>query len=194
MNHTAQVTPPRFNYTQQAHRGSHFPTNFSPINKTESLRYELENMDLLNKSIILIDHVMRHMNGKSSIKLENNFEENNNDNLTSDLLTFLEQRLMNRRSDLDPDLGNKSPESDINLQLDKKPSGSSKEELQQSNTAKKKPKRHMPCVHGIHDFTSALLYSVETQHTIGYGLRYITVSFDFFILNTVKSKLLNLDL
>lgn len=32
----------------------------------------------------------------------------------------------------------------------------------------------MPCVHGIHDFTSALLYSVETQHTIGYGLRHIT--------------------
>lgn len=30
------------------------------------------------------------------------------------------------------------------------------------------------CVHGVHDFTSALLYSVETQHTIGYGLRYIT--------------------
>lgn len=27
---------------------------------------------------------------------------------------------------------------------------------------------------GVHDFTSALLYSVETQHTIGYGLRYIT--------------------
>lgn len=37
-----------------------------------------------------------------------------------------------------------------------------------------RPKNHTPCVHGIHDFTSALLYSVETQHTIGYGMRHIT--------------------
>lgn len=36
------------------------------------------------------------------------------------------------------------------------------------------PQPKQPCVHGIHDFTSALLYSVETQHTIGYGLRHIT--------------------
>jgi len=28
-----------------------------------------------------------------------------------------------------------------------------------------------PCVFEIHDFTSSFLYSVETQHTIGYGLR-----------------------
>jgi len=28
-----------------------------------------------------------------------------------------------------------------------------------------------PCVFEIHDFTSTFLYSVETQHTIGYGLR-----------------------
>ncbi len=27
---------------------------------------------------------------------------------------------------------------------------------------------------GIHDFTTALLYSIETQHTIGYGFRHIT--------------------
>lgn len=45
-----------------------------------------------------------------------------------------------------------------------------------------KPKQHMPCVHGIHDFTSALLYSVETQHTIGYGLRYITEECSYAII------------
>jgi len=28
-----------------------------------------------------------------------------------------------------------------------------------------------PCVYSIHDFSSTFLYSVETQHTIGYGLR-----------------------
>lgn len=33
---------------------------------------------------------------------------------------------------------------------------------------------HLPCVSGVHDFTSALLYSIETQHTIGYGHRHIT--------------------
>lgn len=30
------------------------------------------------------------------------------------------------------------------------------------------------CVTEIHSFTSAFLFSVETQHTIGYGNRYIT--------------------
>ena len=30
------------------------------------------------------------------------------------------------------------------------------------------------CVAGVHDFTSALLMSIETQHTIGYGLRHVT--------------------
>ncbi|OQV13584.1 ATP-sensitive inward rectifier potassium channel 12 [Hypsibius exemplaris] len=29
-----------------------------------------------------------------------------------------------------------------------------------------------PCINKIHDFTSAYLYSVETQHTIGYGYRF----------------------
>ena len=32
----------------------------------------------------------------------------------------------------------------------------------------------LPCVMGVYDFTSALLYSIETQHTIGYGGRAIT--------------------
>ena len=30
---------------------------------------------------------------------------------------------------------------------------------------------YTPCVFEIHDFASTFLYSVETQHTIGYGLR-----------------------
>lgn len=41
---------------------------------------------------------------------------------------------------------------------------------------------HTPCVTGVHDFTSALLYSVETQHTIGYGLRHITEECSFAII------------
>lgn len=45
-----------------------------------------------------------------------------------------------------------------------------------------KIKERQPCVNGIHDFTSALLYSVETQHTIGYGLRYITEECKFAII------------
>lgn len=44
---------------------------------------------------------------------------------------------------------------------------------------KKKPRA---CVQGVYDFTSALLYSVETQHTIGYGLRYITEECSFAII------------
>jgi potassium inwardly-rectifying channel subfamily J len=30
------------------------------------------------------------------------------------------------------------------------------------------------CVNDVHNFLSALLFSIETQHTIGYGSRYIT--------------------
>ena len=30
------------------------------------------------------------------------------------------------------------------------------------------------CVKEVHNFLSALLFSIETQHTIGYGSRYIT--------------------
>jgi hypothetical protein len=54
---------------------------------------------------------------------------------------------------------------------------SSETELNSSpgtTTTTETPAAHTPCVFGIHDFTSALLYSVETQHTIGYGLRHIT--------------------
>lgn len=31
-----------------------------------------------------------------------------------------------------------------------------------------------PCVNNLHSFTSAFLYSIETQHTIGYGSRFTT--------------------
>ena len=33
---------------------------------------------------------------------------------------------------------------------------------------------HQPCVAEVHDFTTALLFSIETQHTIGYGYRHTT--------------------
>lgn len=33
---------------------------------------------------------------------------------------------------------------------------------------------HEPCVEAVTDFTTALLFSIETQHTIGYGSRYTT--------------------
>lgn len=35
-------------------------------------------------------------------------------------------------------------------------------------------KHHIPCVKEIKSFTSALLFSIETQHTIGYGSRHTT--------------------
>jgi potassium inwardly-rectifying channel subfamily J len=41
--------------------------------------------------------------------------------------------------------------------------------------------KHVPCVSGLHDYTSAILYSIETQHTIGYGLRHITEQCSFAI-------------
>ncbi|XP_061191857.1 G protein-activated inward rectifier potassium channel 3-like [Saccostrea echinata] len=34
--------------------------------------------------------------------------------------------------------------------------------------------QHVPCVKEMHSFTSALLFSIETQHTIGYGSRHTT--------------------
>ncbi|PAA94735.1 hypothetical protein BOX15_Mlig013325g1 [Macrostomum lignano] len=37
-----------------------------------------------------------------------------------------------------------------------------------------KPKGFKPCVVNLFDFTGALLFSIETQHTIGYGTRYPT--------------------
>ncbi|PAA52468.1 hypothetical protein BOX15_Mlig015253g1 [Macrostomum lignano] len=36
----------------------------------------------------------------------------------------------------------------------------------------KKPKNFVPCVENVNGFTDALLFSIETQHTIGYGFRY----------------------
>lgn len=41
---------------------------------------------------------------------------------------------------------------------------------------------HEPCVFGVTDFTSAFLYSIETQHTIGYGHRHITRQCSFAIV------------
>ena len=38
----------------------------------------------------------------------------------------------------------------------------------------RKPSGHVPCVVGVTDFVTALLFSIETQHTIGYGSRHTT--------------------
>ena len=35
-------------------------------------------------------------------------------------------------------------------------------------------KNHVACIQGIHGFTGAILFSIETQQTIGYGARYTT--------------------
>lgn len=37
-----------------------------------------------------------------------------------------------------------------------------------------KPAEFIPCVVHVSTFSSVFLYSVETQHTIGYGHRYVT--------------------
>jgi len=39
---------------------------------------------------------------------------------------------------------------------------------------KERPKGHIVCVENVDDFTTAFLFSVETQHTIGYGGRQTT--------------------
>ncbi|KAK4304426.1 hypothetical protein Pmani_023617 [Petrolisthes manimaculis] len=33
---------------------------------------------------------------------------------------------------------------------------------------------HEPCINNVHSFTGCFLFSIETQHTIGYGYRYTT--------------------
>ena len=38
------------------------------------------------------------------------------------------------------------------------------------------------CIKNVHDFTSAILFSIETQHTIGYGFRYVTTECPHIIL------------
>ncbi|CAF1259550.1 unnamed protein product [Adineta ricciae] len=44
----------------------------------------------------------------------------------------------------------------------------------QTNSIRSDPKEREKCVQDVHNFLSALLFSIETQHTIGYGSRYIT--------------------
>ena len=39
---------------------------------------------------------------------------------------------------------------------------------------KEKPEGHVPCILEVYDFTSSFLFSLETQHTIGYGTRQTT--------------------
>ena len=46
----------------------------------------------------------------------------------------------------------------------------------------------VPCVKNVHDFTSAFLFSIETQTTIGYGVRVIdTVCPDAIIVMMVQT-------
>ncbi|UJR37687.1 hypothetical protein I4U23_030382 [Adineta vaga] len=44
----------------------------------------------------------------------------------------------------------------------------------QTNSTQPFSKEQEKCVQDVHNFLSALLFSIETQHTIGYGSRYIT--------------------
>jgi len=46
--------------------------------------------------------------------------------------------------------------------------------LQHGDLNEHKPENHTVCVENIVDFTSCFLYSLETQHTIGYGGRAVT--------------------
>lgn len=135
------------------------PTNFTNNNSQIDLN-EIENIDILNKSIILIDHVIKSFKNQNNVHIDSDSikdSEDQFDPFNSTLADFLSYRLLNRRS-------------------------SENEGQSSSSSAVKKPKKHLPCVHGIHDFTSAFLYSVETQHTIGYGLRYITEECSFAII------------
>ena len=43
-----------------------------------------------------------------------------------------------------------------------------------TNSSRQYSKEGEKCVQDVHNFLSALLFSIETQHTIGYGSRYIT--------------------
>ena len=47
---------------------------------------------------------------------------------------------------------------------------------------KKHNETWIPCVHNIEDFTTALLFSIETQSTIGYGARYPTSECTFAVI------------
>ena len=51
-----------------------------------------------------------------------------------------------------------------------------------------------PCVVGVHGFVSALLFSIETQHTIGYGTRAVTeqcgVAIIFMMIQSVVGVLI----
>ena len=146
---------------------------------------ELDDIDVLNKSVMFIEHVMKRLyqqRSRSNIDSHNSQNNNkdeteeNNNNFTSYLLSYLDYRLASRRSDL-------ADTSFEAISEQKRISAESATQTPSTSAVLKKPKkRHMPCVHGIHDFTSALLYSVETQHTIGYGLRYITEECSFAII------------
>jgi hypothetical protein len=47
----------------------------------------------------------------------------------------------------------------------------------------------IPCVFGVSDYTTAVLFSIETQHTIGYGMRHITRQCPFAIFMLMVQSL-----
>ena len=50
------------------------------------------------------------------------------------------------------------------------------------------PKDYMPCILAVDDFASAFLFSLETQHTIGYGTRQSTTEcVDLMIICSTQS-------
>jgi len=46
--------------------------------------------------------------------------------------------------------------------------------LSHGDFAENLPETHKVCMNAVYDFPSAFLFSLETQHTIGYGSRHIT--------------------
>lgn len=51
-----------------------------------------------------------------------------------------------------------------------------------SNKSDKEDEDDEVCIENVHDFTSAMLFSVETQHTIGYGFRHVTTACPLAVL------------
>jgi potassium inwardly-rectifying channel subfamily J len=64
------------------------------------------------------------------------------------------------------------------------------DQSQMNNTAGEVLKERETCVKDVHNFLSALLFSIETQQSIGYGSRYITTEcMGGILLLTLQSSL-----
>jgi potassium inwardly-rectifying channel subfamily J len=64
------------------------------------------------------------------------------------------------------------------------------DQSQMNNTSSEVFKERETCVKDVHNFLSALLFSIETQQSIGYGSRYITTEcMGGILLLTLQSSL-----